>query len=167
MANETEIHVHPYLLRQVCRNGAIMPQVIETQTISRVDFAASSDDIEAVGTELREALRSCSAPEVFSNAIEHFSLAMLRSADLTLVQLLMHSSMLHRRHRGVQREIMRRFSQDRDRSMFGLVNAVTSVARDQRDPNIRWRLEELGGGMLALKSPEGKPGGCAAELVRV
>ena len=28
MADEAEIHVHPYLLRQVCRNGAIMPQLI-------------------------------------------------------------------------------------------------------------------------------------------
>jgi hypothetical protein len=30
------------------------------------------------------------------------------------------------------------------------MNAVTSVARDTRDPELRWRLEEFGGGIPAL-----------------
>jgi hypothetical protein len=38
---------------------------------------------------------------------------------------------------------------DPDRSAFGLLNAVTSVARETRDPETRWRLEELAGGMPA------------------
>ena len=40
-----------------------------------------------------------------------------------------------------------RYTASRDRSRFGLMNAVTSVARDTRDPELRWRLEELGGGI--------------------
>ena len=45
-------------------------------------------------------------------------------------------------------EILRRFHQDGDSSRFGLVNAVTSVARDKRDWGLRWRLEQLGGAIL-------------------
>jgi hypothetical protein len=45
--------------------------------------------------------------------------------------------------------IVERFTLGRDRSAFGLLNAVTSVARDTRDPETRWRLEELGGTMPA------------------
>jgi hypothetical protein len=47
--------------------------------------------------------------------------------------------------------------------MFGLVNAVTSVARDQKDPQVRWRLEELGGGILAMRFPSDKLGGYAVQ----
>ena len=58
---------------------------------------------------------------------------------------------------------MQRFSQARDRSLFDLVNAVTSVARDQTNPEVRWHLKELGGGMLAMNFPGAQPGGCAAQ----
>jgi hypothetical protein len=50
--------------------------------------------------------------------------------------------------------ILGRFTSGADRSRFGLMNAVTSVARDTHDPELRWRLEELGGGIpAALLSP--------------
>jgi hypothetical protein len=50
-------------------------------------------------------------------------------------------------------QILSRFSGQRDRTRFGLMNAVTSVARDTRDPDLRWRLEELGGAIGAAKTP--------------
>ena len=56
----------------------------------------------------------------------------------------------------VLRTIVRRFEAEDDGSTLGLVNAVTSVARDTPDPEMRWRLEELGGGMLA-RLPERAP----------
>ncbi len=45
--------------------------------------------------------------------------------------------------------VMDQFFREEDRSQFGLANAVTAVARDTRDPDTRWRLEELGGGIAA------------------
>ena len=71
-----EIEVCPYLFRQVCRNGAIMPQVAETRRIERVDFDAPSDAIEAVNEHLREAMRACSAAEVFAHATRQIRSAM-------------------------------------------------------------------------------------------
>jgi hypothetical protein len=48
-----------------------------------------------------------------------------------------------------------------EKSRFGLMNAVTSVARDRPVPEERWRLEELGGGIAAriLPKPSGDSSG--------
>src|SRR5260370_13501237 len=53
--------------------------------------------------------------------------------------------------------ILERFSQAGDRSRFGLMNSVTSVARDTADPEVRWRLEEMGGGICACLTPVLEP----------
>jgi hypothetical protein len=53
-------------------------------------------------------------------------------------------------------EIMGRFFGDEDRTRFGLMNAVTSVARDTSDPETRWNLEELGGA-VAINAPGSNP----------
>jgi hypothetical protein len=65
----------------------------------------------------------------------------------------------------ILRTIVRRFDAEGDRSVFGLVNAVTSVARDTTDPETRWRLEELGGGMLAWVSERPRPVAPAVDVV--
>jgi hypothetical protein len=46
------------------------------------------------------------------------------------------------------------------------MNAVTAVARDTRDPGLRWHLEELGGGVPAAVTPdpELEPEGAAVAL---
>jgi hypothetical protein len=46
-------------------------------------------------------------------------------------------------------QIFSRFVEGDDRSVFALMNAVTSVARDTRDPEARWTLETIGGSMPA------------------
>jgi hypothetical protein len=48
---------------------------------------------------------------------------------------------------------LNRFLSDGDRSGFGLMNAVTAEARTEPRADRRWRLEELGGGMLAFLKP--------------
>ena len=65
-------------------------------------------------------------------------------------------------------EIVERFFKTADSSTFGLINAVTSVARDTRDPAARWRLEELGGGMLAeITTTPSQDSGRAAQVGRL
>jgi hypothetical protein len=64
-----------------------------------------------------------------------------------------------------QEEIVRRFRDAGDRTAFGLMNAVTSIARDQDDPEVRWQLEKLGGGVPAMNFPHVRPDGSEAELM--
>ena len=160
-----EIEVCPYLFRQVCRNGAIMPQVVETRRIERVDFAASSDAIEDVNEHLREAMRACSAAEGFAHATRQIRFATTTEVSSDVSTLLVFSSLWRAIPADLQDEVMETFLEDDDRSAFGLMNAVTSVARDQDDPEVRWQLEELGGGVPAMNFPHVRPDGSEAELM--
>ena len=160
-----EIEVCPYLFRQVCQNGAIMPQVVETRRIERVDFAAPSEAIEAVNEHLCETMRACSAPEVFNHAFRQIKVAATTEVSSDISTLLLLSSLWRTIPTDLQDEIVETFLEADDRSAFGLMNAVTSVARDQDDPEVRWQLEELGGGVPAMKFPHVRPGGSEAELM--
>jgi hypothetical protein len=46
-----------------------------------------------------------------------------------------------------------------DATLFGVMNAITAVARETRDPEMKWRLEQYGGGIpaLARQTPRVQP----------
>jgi len=50
-------------------------------------------------------------------------------------------------------ETHRRFAKDADESRYGLINAVTSLARDTRNPELRWSLETIGGALIVTSTP--------------
>ena len=80
-------------------------------------------------------MRACCAPESFAAAVEGMRSAHETKADvaLTLLPLLSRLSSRDDSARLIM-DIMERFTEDADSSRFGLLNAVTSVARDTRDP---------------------------------
>ncbi len=161
-SNGHEAWLHPYVFRLVCRNGAIMARAVQTCHIPNFDL----HDADDAGALLRDAIRACCAEEAFTAAAEQMRSAREIEVDaaLNLLPLLSHF--------GGQRpallgEILARFFGEGDRSRFGLMNAVTSLARDTRDPELRWRLEELGGGVPALvapRQPPRKPGRAQPQL---
>jgi hypothetical protein len=161
--HDTEILVYPYTYRVVCTNGAIAAFATGSRVVERVDLAAPSPVIAAVLEELRAAVRACAAPAALDASVGTMRTAAQREADvmLQLMPVLPHVPPGIRAR--VLRTIVRRFEADRDRSVFGLVNAVTSVARDTADPELRWRLEELGGGMLARLPEQPRPAAPGAE----
>ena len=58
----------------------------------------------------------------------------------------LRSFALHVRLSGRAAEVIaERFNAGSDRSRYGLMNAITSVARDSDDPELRWNLEKFGG----------------------
>ncbi|MGI9428678.1 MAG: hypothetical protein ACR2NM_08480 [Bythopirellula sp.] len=148
-ANDDEICLHPYLYRQVCRNGAIMAQSVAACHVELTEFATADD----VTCSLEEAIDRCSEKEVFAE-------------NLRMVRAAVHSNVLHALNAAPMLaqaqdkilsreilEIMDRFLKDRDRTQFSLMNAITSLARDTRDPVQKWRLEELGGDVGAMLLP--------------
>ncbi len=148
-ATDREVWVHPYVFRQVCSNGAIMAHAGQSWQI---------DDIELLGpehalSELREAVRACGEEAVFAAATQEMRSATQSQADLALNLMPMLSRLNHADAVRYASEILGRFFKDGDSSRFGLMNAVTSVARDTRDPEKRWRLEEIGGAILAGLPP--------------
>jgi hypothetical protein len=150
-ASEDEIWVHPYVFRQVCTNGSISAQTIQSRHIESAEFGSGADTAEAV----RAAIRECCAPEVFAAGIAEMRTARDVRADNDIT--LMSSVLTHVAALGDTRIVelvLSRFLNGADKSRFGLMNAVTSVARDAAKPEQRWRLEELGGGIPCGRVPK-------------
>src|SRR5207245_8847982 len=73
-ATERAVWVHPYVFRQVCRNGAIMAHAIETRLVEADDFPIC----EEAAVEVRAGIQACAADDPFSAAA-----AQMRSAGNT------------------------------------------------------------------------------------
>lgn len=162
--DDGDVLVHPYVFREVCSNGAVWAQALGTQRIERAEFAASNERIAETLVAIDAAIAACAEQTMFRNAVVEMKQATQVDAETNLLlQMAAHSIALTT---GVL-EAVRRFHRDRDQSLYGLMNAVTSVARDTRDPDTRWRLEELGGGIPSLIQPSPTRDGTAAELLTV
>jgi hypothetical protein len=148
-----EVRVHPYVYRQVCRNGAILAQVLDTQALDRLPAPAPDEDLARVMADLTAAVQTCCTPEMFAEAKEQVYATL--DVQASQVIMLMPSLMRINPELAAQllAQITQRFTAERDRSQFGLMNAVTSLARDTRDQELRWQLEELGGRVPALRLP--------------
>ena len=162
-AAEGDVWVHPYVLRQVCTNGAILATTLHTCRIAAIDDL----DPEQAALAIREAVRVCSVEESFQALPTRGRTASEQKAEWALSLLPHLTRFAHGRvARQLLETILGRFRADGDSSQFGLINAVTSVARDTSDPHTRWRLEELGGGLLAGLPPRPSHDGGRAKRQR-
>jgi hypothetical protein len=145
-ACDGSVWVHPYVFRLVCKNGAIMASAITSRQVSAMfDF-----DPEYVVSQIQQVISDCCAPEVFNTSLNEIRSAREIEADMAINMLPFLTRIPRGFQAGFATQIMKRFFESRDRSRFGLMNAVTSVARDTKDPEMRWNLEELGGGIPVL-----------------
>ena len=163
-ATGDEVLVHPYTFRQVCSNGAIRAHAREARRVARAEFYAGAPAIAAVCDALREAVCACAGAEAFAAGVGELRSAAEAEADLILQLLPWLTSMPQSVAAQALPHIVGRFERAGDRSAFGLMNAVTSVARDTRDPDARWRLEELGGALPARVPPRPAPAPAAEAL---
>lgn len=157
MAAGGEVRVHPYVFRLVCSNGAIRAETVQTRRIEmRSDWPSEVASTEA---EIRLAVRACGAPEAFAAGVGEMRSALEMDADLGLALLPMLAHVPADCRSQLLTQIMRRFAEEGGRSRFHLMQAVTSVARDTKDPAVRWRLEELGGAVAVTgPAPRRAPG---------
>ena len=144
-ATEQEVWVHPYLFRQVCRNGAIVAQALETRHIADLELY----DADEARHVIQQGVEECSAEEVFAEGVQQMRSATATSVELALMMMPLMARIGELSGTNLSAEIIDRFFRDGDRSRFGLVQAITSVARDNIDPDVRWNLEELGGAVAA------------------
>jgi hypothetical protein len=158
-ATEEEVRLHPYVFRLVCRNGAIMARAIQTRHLMELPLL----DVQEAEFSIIEAVRACCAPEAFVKSAEQMRSALEVEADLALNLMPLLSRLSSPNRNQFFAEILAQFLKEEDLTLYGLANAVTSVARDIRDPEARWELEELGGGVFARRNPK-RPDHAAASL---
>jgi hypothetical protein len=148
----TEIEVYPYTLREVCTNGAIVANALRGRQIERVEAAnlgAPSYDARIILAELRDTVRDCASPDMFDVATRQMR-ATTNVAGSHGLQILRMLARMHSNHIAPFLPlIFGRFAMNEDQSAFGVMNAVTSIARDTADPAMRWNLERIGGSMPA------------------
>lgn len=161
-ATDQGVWVYPYLFRLVCKNGAIWAKALQTHEIAGLDRLAP----EVAEEELREAIRACATPETFSQAVRQMRSATTREADGLLRSLSWLTQLSRAGNDRIAAMVLRRYFNDGDRTVYGLMNAVTAVARETPDPDLKWRLEEFGGGVPS-DDPDPMPvldGGAARSL---
>jgi|GEM_PF-873607 hypothetical protein len=155
--DQGRIAIHPYLLRQVCTNGAVRAHAVQTRRIVLSEQATE----EQAEEELRAALRDCAAPEAFREGVDEMRSAVDSEADtlLNILPLVRRLAALQGMDSGAVAAILGDFLGGDDPSLFALANAITAAARETTDPDLRWRLEEMGGGVPvgADPDPEGRP----------
>ncbi len=153
-ATDSEVWLSPYVFRLVCSNGAIMAHMLQTQHLSEQDW----QDPWSAENSLREAIQTCCEPEVFATSAQQFRAATSSPAGSAFSLLSwLHQSGLS--DHGLSTAILDQFFREEDRTRFGLANAVTAVARETGDPEVRWRLEELGGAIAAGHASPSRPRG--------
>jgi hypothetical protein len=152
------VDVHPFIFRQVCTNGAIMAEALQSKRVARVEVPAPSEAITAALDDVRAAIRACAAPTAFADATAAMQRAIRHPASVLINVLPWLGGMPRSNIAAFVGSVMERFVRQGDESAFGLINAVTSIARDTKDPERKWRIEEFGGTMLALISPASKSG---------
>jgi len=155
-AVDGEIAVHPYTFRLVCTNGAIVAHSLESQTFERAiaGVLVPSSEEAVTLSNVRRAVRGCADPKAFARATNELRTAAATPADMALYLLPALARMPRATMRRMLPMIIEHFKSAGDESAFGLMNAVTALARDAEDPETRWDLEAVGGmipGRLARK----------------
>ena len=148
-ATAEEAWVHPYVFRLVCKNGAIMAQATQTRHLADLQARTWEGAAEAV----RSAVRECCVPEAFAEAARSMRSAREVAADAAIGMLPFLTELVQLGGSDLIPRLMDQFFREGDRTRFGLMNAFTAVARDTHDPDVRWRLEELGGGIAVGWTP--------------
>jgi hypothetical protein len=142
-ATDEGVCLYPYVFRLVCTNGAIIAETLGATEVDDVEL----QDVYSGRQAVRDAVEDCSGPEVFASTVRRMRSAAAAEVDLALNLMPLATRFAGFGNGDVLTQILDRFFRDGDRSQFGLANAVTSLARDTRDPTLRWDLEEFGGGL--------------------
>jgi hypothetical protein len=156
------VWLYPYLFRKVCRSGAIIAESLAARSLGDLH----ERDPEIVVRCVREGTAACCAPEVFLDTVRKMRTACERQVDLALNLLPVLSRLSPSTSTELLSQIMDQFFREGDQSQFGLANAVTAVARDAQDPDLRWNLEEFGGGVAVGTVPRHPAGGGRAAMAR-
>jgi len=147
---DEQICVYPYTFRQVCRNGAIHAESIGSLVIESAHQLAPCFVLQSI----REGIEACSAPEIFSDTMNRMRDTVHHELDTVLNLMPLLSSVAGQSVKHLLADILNNLFEQKEQTQFSLANAITAAARDTKDPQTRWNLEELGGAVLIAAAPK-------------
>ncbi|MBT3467685.1 MAG: hypothetical protein HOL08_11045 [Opitutae bacterium] len=170
-ATPTSISLYPYVFRHVCHNGLIFAHSTESRKLfveADSIFIEVDGNLEGVisgtGIEkpLREAVEDCCTAEAFKASTHKFRQCLMMSPlrlhqGNPLTRILYGSvnklGTYHKLAKAYLSPIMEEYLAHNDEpGMFRMVNAVTAVAREVRNPALKWNLECMAGEMAMLRN---------------
>ncbi|MFP6900788.1 MAG: hypothetical protein VCA36_07570 [Opitutales bacterium] len=166
-ATSDSVELHPYVFRQVCSNGLIMGWASQSSTLHFASDATLDEMIKGEIPEVvspdqfeckfREAIAECCRKEVFVEATQKFHASMHFPVQRGTIEMALYASLSPRKFEHAEElrsQIIHEFlGQGGEPTLFHLVNAVTAVAREQPDPQVKWDLECFGGELARLRKP--------------
>jgi hypothetical protein len=146
-ATADEIALHPYTLRKICNNGAIVAHGTHSCRLARA-YATRFGEA-GLTAALRQAIGEACKATAFLEAASWTRAAMELDADERFFLERGFAGMSKHARERLAGTLVAQFLRANDRSLFALMNVVTAAARDEPDPALRWELEVLGGALAA------------------
>jgi hypothetical protein len=154
------LRAEPFILRRVCGNGLILEQSLkrvhlgrQIMEIGEMDWSEETRELEdrALWSKVRDIIRAAFDKKIFQSWVER-----LRESTKVRIERPIEAVNNIVGHLGLSEEqkqrLLMHFSEP---TKFGLVNAVTNLAREMKDVEEQVRLEELGGRILGSKDLSG------------
>src|SRR5262249_27465522 len=126
-----------------------MAQTLESRSLWELYLLEPETALQSI----RENIGDCCSQEIFADTVQRMRASCDAEVDMALNLMPLLSRFPAGQSARLLSQIMEQFFKDADRSQFGLANAITAVARDTPDPDLRWDLEELGGGIAVGQFP--------------
>lgn len=142
-ATDDEVVLCPFVFRQVCTNGLVVSQSGQARRFTLGQF----DRVEPFLFEFRFAIQSACQLDEFRSNVERMRASLMQPFSRVFVPLAVRTRLPLIGTAGLEdviRQVLAEFDRERDHTRFGLMNALTAVGRDTRDPELRWRLEVCG-----------------------
>jgi len=151
--------VEPFLLRKICDNGLIGELALkrihlgkQTAEIGEIDWSDETKELEdkALWAKAKDIITATFDRDVFESWIDKLreSTEIVIEQPVKAVNNVVKLAGLTEEHKS---ELLMHFS---EHTKYGLVNAVTSLARDTESVDARIRLEEFGGRLLSAPENE-------------
>lgn len=147
------LRVEPFILRRVCLNGLILQHSLkkihlgrQTLEIGEINWSAETRELEdkALWSKVRDIIRATFNKEIFKGWVTR-----LRESTWIGIEKPIEAINNIVKHLGLNEEqktqLLMHFS---EKTKYGLINAITRLARDQQDTDTQIRLEEFAGKIL-------------------
>jgi hypothetical protein len=154
------LRVEPFMLRKVCSNGLILERSLkkihlgrQTMEVGEIDWSEETRELEdrALWSKVRDIIRATFDKRIFQSWVER-----LRESTKVEIEKPIEAVNNIVGHLGLTEEqkqrLLMHFSEP---TKYGLINAITNLARKLKDVEEQIRLEEFGGKILASEDLKG------------